>query len=307
MGPPPDPDQMASMLENPNFASSLNEALSNPDVIEQMIRSNPMFQGAMGNQARQMLQDPNFRRMMTDPDTLRSMNQMRRQMPGMFGEMGGAGAGDQAFPMPGATDGMASMPPTHQQTDSTPQPPANPLALFGQPGTQGAPANPFAALFGPSGMTGTNTLGGARPPGSQEATAETRSNTSQSQPAANPMAQLTQRMMQNPQMMQQMINSMGTAGSGVPGSTANADPNNPQQPPAFNPFAALQAMGMGGGMGGFGGASPAPQDDRPPEDRYAEQLRQLNDMGFYEFERNVEALRRTGGSVQGAVEYLLTH
>ncbi|KAL8640641.1 MAG: hypothetical protein Q9228_002468 [Teloschistes exilis] len=50
-----------------------------------------------------------------------------------------------------------------------------------------------------------------------------------------------------------------------------------------------------------------PPDTRPPEERYAEQLRQLNDMGFYEFERNVEALRRTGGSVQGAVEYLLTH
>lgn len=67
-----------------------------------------------------------------------------------------------------------------------------------------------------------------------------------------------------------------------------------------------------GGVGGIGGGapgvrSPQPQDDRPPEDRYAEQLRQLNDMGFYEFERNIEALRRTGGSVQGAVEYLLTH
>ena len=68
-------------------------------------------------------------------------------------------------------------------------------------------------------------------------------------------------------------------------------------------------MGFGGGEG-LGGGAPVrsqPQDDRPPEDRYAEQLRQLNDMGFYEFERNVEALRRTGGSVQGAVEYLLTH
>ena len=72
-------------------------------------------------------------------------------------------------------------------------------------------------------------------------------------------------------------------------------------------------FGAGGGAGaglGAGGAATVPrqpQDDRPPEDRYAEQLRQLNDMGFYEFERNIEALRRTGGSVHGAVEYLLTH
>jgi ubiquilin len=64
-----------------------------------------------------------------------------------------------------------------------------------------------------------------------------------------------------------------------------------------------------GGLGGLGspGAAPAPADNRPPEERYADQLRQLNDMGFYDFERNVTALRRSGGSVQGAVEYLLSN
>ena len=36
MGPPPDPEQMVSMLENPQFSAQLNEALSNPDVVEQM-------------------------------------------------------------------------------------------------------------------------------------------------------------------------------------------------------------------------------------------------------------------------------
>ena len=64
---------------------------------------------------------------------------------------------------------------------------------------------------------------------------------------------------------------------------------------------------FGAGGGGFGGESTAPADTRPPEERYEEQLRQLNDMGFYEFDRNVQALRRSGGSVQGAVEYLLTN
>ena len=42
-----------------------------------------------------------------------------------------------------------------------------------------------------------------------------------------------------------------------------------------------------------------------PEERYADQLRQLNDMGFFDFDRNVAALRRSGGSVQGAIEHLL--
>ena len=71
----------------------------------------------------------------------------------------------------------------------------------------------------------------------------------------------------------------------------------------------MQMMGGGGGGagGGFGSPTPAsPPDNRPPEERYAEQLRQLNEMGFYDFERNVAALRRSGGSVQGAIEHLLS-
>lgn len=35
------------------------------------------------------------------------------------------------------------------------------------------------------------------------------------------------------------------------------------------------------------------------------ELRQLNDMGFFDFEKNVAALRRSGGSVQGALDSLL--
>ena len=82
-----------------------------------------------------------------------------------------------------------------------------------------------------------------------------------------------------------------------------------QQP--ANPFANLFPNGIPpiNPLALFGGAAPAaaaaPADNRPPEERCENQLRQLNDMGFYDFDRNVEALRRTGGSVQGAIEYLL--
>ena len=58
-------------------------------------------------------------------------------------------------------------------------------------------------------------------------------------------------------------------------------------------------------MGGAPAAQPAAPDNRPPEERYETQLRQLNDMGFFEFDRNVAALRRSGGSVQGALDALL--
>lgn len=305
MGPPPDPEHMASMLENPNFASTLNEALANPQVIDQMIRSNPMLRD-MGPQVRQMMQDPGFRAMMTNPEALRNISQMQRQFGGgMFGGMGGGG--NQAFPAPGITDTTPGQQPsaegetaTPRQPDATPQQPPNPFAMFGNPAGAGGAggANPFAALFGAGGLGG-NTPGS--PP--SQATGATP------QQGANPIADMARSMMQNPQMMQQMMGAMGGTGANP---TANPDPNNSNANSAaqvgFNPFAALQGLGGFGGAGGFGAPQPpAPQDDRPPEDRYAEQLRQLNDMGFYEFERNIEALRRTGGSVQGAVEYLLTH
>jgi len=124
----------------------------------------------------------------------------------------------------------------------------------------------------------------------------------------------------------------GTPAQGTPATGTDANAANPFAsifgPPAggagANPFAmtpemmqqAMQMFGGGGGMGGMGGmfggaggegaaSPPPPADTRPPEERYADQLRQLNDMGFYDFDRNVEALRRAGGSVQGAIEQLL--
>ena len=303
---------MASMLENPNFASTLNEALANPQVIDQMIRSNPMLRD-MGPQVRQMMQDPSFRRMMTNPEALRNISQMQRQFGGgMFGGMGGGG--NQAFPAPGVTDTTPGQQPSAEgntatpgQPDATPQQPPNPFTMFGNPagagGSGAGAANPFAALFG--GM-------GGNPPGSPPP-AGTPAPGATPQQGANPLAEMTRNIMQNPEAMQQMQQLVGAMGANP---TATSNPNNPTANSAaqtgFNPFAALQGLGgLGafGGAGGFGSPAspPAPQDDRPPEDRYAEQLRQLNDMGFYEFERNIEALRRTGGSVQGAVEYLLTH
>ncbi|EHK40507.1 hypothetical protein TRIATDRAFT_153189 [Trichoderma atroviride IMI 206040] len=112
----------------------------------------------------------------------------------------------------------------------------------------------------------------------------------------------------NPFMMPGL---MGGAGAGQTQGGAAAE---------ANPFAALFPPPAAGGANPFAlspeqfqqmmqvfapQAAPSPPDNRPPEERYAEQLRQLNDMGFFDFDRNVAALRRSGGSVQGAVEHLL--
>ena len=308
MGPPPDPEQVITMLQNPNFASTLNEALQNPQLIDMMIQQNPMLRN-MGPEVRQMMQSPEFRRMMTDPESLRNMSQMQRMFGGSMGGAGGGGAGGgNAFPAPGVTDttpgqeGSRSAPTGGTQQQQQQQPPFNPFAMFGNPGAGvGAPqaGNPFAALLNsapPPASAGSGTPAASGTPGGTEG---------QNQPSQppNPFANLgnPNSLFGNPALMQQMLTAMG-GGNGAAGG------QNPQggDTGAFNPFAMFGPGGILGGMGGAGGP-PAPPDTRPPEERYADQLRQLNDMGFYEFERNVEALRRTGGSVQGAVEYLLTH
>lgn len=327
MGPPPDPEQMITMLENPQFQSTINEALQNPQLLDMMIQQNPMLRG-MGPGVRQMMESPEFRRMMTDPEAIRSMTQMQRAM-GM-GPFGGAGGAQDAFPAPGVTNTTPaenSQTPNQTNTTGTPQPPLNPLAMFGNPAAVGG-ANPFAALFpnipttspppaasaaqGTPAQTGTpgatqesqnppNPLAGLFNPAmmtqlNQAAgTANPNANPQQQQ---NPFANLANNpVLQNPQLMQQMLQAMG--GAGGAGGGTGAEP--------FNPFTAMFGPGGMGAMGGQGQAQQQPSDTRPPEERYEEQLRQLNEMGFHEFERNVEALRRTGGSVQFAVEYLLNH
>lgn len=67
-------------------------------------------------------------------------------------------------------------------------------------------------------------------------------------------------------------------------------------------------MGPFGQMGfypGFGGAGAGANSSQPPEERFKDQLRQLNDMGFVNKEVNIEALTATGGNVEAAIERIL--
>ena len=276
MGAPPSEEQIASMLDDPNMQQTINEALNNPQMIDMMIRSTPGL--ANNPNARQMLQSPEFRRMMTNPDALRQAASLRRMMQG--------GGGANAFPAPGVTDttpaGAAGT------TPSSNQPGAAPFNPFAAPGA-GAGLNPFAQLFPPMapGQTPSQTppAPGSAGQGSPSANADTT--------AQNPFASLF----------------------GQPGQ-ANPFQMPPGMPP-MTPEMMQQAMQMmrnggfgdifGGNFGGAGaGSPPPPADTRPPEEIYAEQLRSLNDMGFFDFDRNVAALRRSGGSVEGAVEQLLS-
>lgn len=52
-------------------------------------------------------------------------------------------------------------------------------------------------------------------------------------------------------------------------------------------------------------AAPPSTPSRPPEELYETQLGQLNELGFFDFDRNVKALRRSGGNIEGAIEALV--
>ena len=68
---------------------------------------------------------------------------------------------------------------------------------------------------------------------------------------------------------------------------------------ALGGFSGLGAGLANGGGAASGGGGP------PPEERYATQLEQLHNMGFYDAQANLRALLLSGGSVEGAVGILL--
>ncbi|KAK5945857.1 hypothetical protein PMZ80_003065 [Knufia obscura] len=309
---PPTPEEMARRLEDPNFAQQMNEALSNPQMIDMMINSNPQLR-AMGPQARQILQSEGFRRTMTNPEAMRSMMEMQRAMGG--NPFGGAG-GQEAFAMPGATTTTDSQ---HQnngqgQGQGQNQQQQNPFGgMFGGAGgmnpfmfmqpppaggdrsadpnaNQNNQANPFAAMFNPAmfgqqqgqGQTGSGNTDPANP------------NSAPPNPFANnPMFgnmmnnPMVQQMMNNPEAMRQAMQMVMGGGGGGDGGMGGMG--------GMDPFAAL-------GGGGFG----QPADNRPPEERFATQLRQLNEMGFFNYDQNIQALSRSGGDVNGALEWLFS-
>lgn len=310
---PPTQEDMIRQLQDPHFASMMREALNNPQFIDMMINSNPELR-ALGPHARQMLQSEQFRRMMTDPESMRSMLQMQQ----MMGGMGGAGGGNSTFPAPGVTnttdDPQSGN--TGAQNDGQTQQQPNPFAalmgnpMFGfpppQPGSgtagdasntaqnpQGQQPNPFAALFNPA-MFGNQQQ--QQQPGNEGNTQNPGNTSSPPNPFANNPFMANNPFLQNPEAMRNLMQMFGGGNNpagGAAGEGAGTG-GNAQQPNWLEMLG-----GMGGGFGG-------PPDNRPPEERFSTQLRQLNEMGFHNFDRNIQALTRSGGDVNGALEWLFS-
>ncbi|KAF9102987.1 hypothetical protein BGX27_010789 [Mortierella sp. AM989] len=123
-----------------------------------------------------------------------------------------------------------------------------------------------------------------------------------------------------------MFNSWGSARS-TPTSPTSLGGANQAAPragsvPAFNPFVAFggasaanpmtnywaqQMAAMGAGArAGVTPTTASSQTQQAPEVRFQVQLKQMNEMGFWDASKNVRALLAAGGNVNSAIELLFT-
>ncbi|KAG4114327.1 hypothetical protein ERO13_D12G039300v2 [Gossypium hirsutum] len=113
------------------------------------------------------------------------------------------------------------------------------------------------------------------------------------------------RQMFSPDTMQQMLSLQQSLMSQLNRQQTSQDSTQTSGTAGAPPTASLDLlMNMFGGLGA-GGLSVPNQPDVPPEELYATQLSQLQEMGFYDTQENIRALRATAGNVHAAVERLL--
>eukprot|EP00250_Pteridium_aquilinum_P034557 c7749_g1_i1 orf=202-1839(+) len=115
------------------------------------------------------------------------------------------------------------------------------------------------------------------------------------------------RLMTSPEILQQMLPMQGgqPLGQQLPASQTPGANGTAAVPGNVNPFDMNSLLGLFGGLGGGLPTAIPEVNTVPPEQLYAAQLSQLQDMGFIDTEANIQALRATGGNVHAAVERLL--
>ncbi|KAM3743648.1 hypothetical protein ACB098_07G162900 [Castanea mollissima] len=113
------------------------------------------------------------------------------------------------------------------------------------------------------------------------------------------------RQLTNPETMQQMLTLQQSLLSQLNQRQSTQDQAQTGGNTGAPNAAALELMmNMFGGLGA-GSLSVPNNPDVPPEELYATQLSQLQEMGFFDTQENIRALRATSGNVHAAVERLL--
>eukprot|EP00252_Welwitschia_mirabilis_P021556 TRINITY_DN555_c0_g1_i10.p1 TRINITY_DN555_c0_g1~~TRINITY_DN555_c0_g1_i10.p1 ORF type:complete len:540 (+),score=124.91 TRINITY_DN555_c0_g1_i10:271-1890(+) len=108
-------------------------------------------------------------------------------------------------------------------------------------------------------------------------------------------------MLQNPDVLRQLTSQENMQQNLL--SQLSRQPGGQDQGGAGGGTIGLETLvGMFGGLGSMENQNPT---NVPPEELYATQLAQLQEMGFYDTRENIRALTATGGNVHAAVERLL--
>ncbi|GLT26895.1 hypothetical protein SLA2020_019350 [Shorea laevis] len=106
----------------------------------------------------------------------------------------------------------------------------------------------------------------------------------------------------SPELMQQLLTLQQSLMSQLGQQQSTQEPSQTGRGTANN-LGLEMLMNMFGGLGT--GSLAAPRSDVPPEQLYATQLTQLQEMGFLDTQENIQALIATAGNVHAAVERLL--
>ena len=169
-----------------------------------------------------------------------------------------------------------------------------------------APSTP--SVSAPSPSTNASLPGGLSLPSFASMGQNMPANLNQFQTSPEMMRLALQMMQQNPQMMQQMMQNNPYMQNMTPEMQQMM--TNPQfiesmlQPGVLDTMTQMM-QGHGAQMPMMGMGQPV-QSNEPPEIRFEAQLQQLQEMGFYDAQENIQALQMTNGNVNAAIEMLIS-
>ncbi|KAL0449638.1 UNVERIFIED_CONTAM: Ubiquitin domain-containing protein DSK2b [Sesamum latifolium] len=113
------------------------------------------------------------------------------------------------------------------------------------------------------------------------------------------------RQLTSPETMQQLLNFHQALSSQLRNQTSREPGQNAGGTAGTANVGLDMLMNMFGGLGAVGGTTTPNRSQAPPEELYATQLSQLQEMGFFDTQENIRALIATAGNVHAAVERLL--
>ncbi|KAF8780122.1 hypothetical protein HU200_001782 [Digitaria exilis] len=303
---------LAHVLNDPSILRQTVEAARNPELMREMMRNTDRAMSNIEsspegfNMLRRMyetVQEPFLNATTMAGEGDRNPN----PFAALLGNQGSNQARDPAANAPTTASDPAA---------GSPAPNTNPLP---NPWGSSAGAAQGAARPPPASNTRSATAGGLGGLGSADFGSMLGGGGSDasllSQVLQNPtMMQMMQNIMSNPQSMNQLLNMNPNVRNMMESNTQVRDM---LQNPEFLRQERTQSgtgagnvnlntlMNMFSGLGAGGGLGVPNAPNVPPEELYATQLSQLQEMGFFDTQENLRALIATAGNVHAAVERLL--